>query len=366
YYDNTTLLPEGWAEVAVANSSHGRGHSSAPQEEDAQIRDRYDKIDLAEEQRGGGRKGLQKGASGDAGVLQEVQKALTQARRADARLRKIQEEKAQRAKQWTIYKQNLKEKLFRQQAAYEQDLARLEEETITVTQTGQEAAARVRDVIVRGIEGAPRPEPAQDVEEAWNAFMDEDDEVPEQHGFLAEALQFARGRDIRFEREVVAPEPAPAAGKGDRDPLSGLSGIFPGVKPGGSLGRPPTTSTEEKIGDKPPSLETATCSASDATGGYAIPTLSKGPYVPSPNSRGHLSSPSLGRRLPVKARTKPEMGAPSGPTLQAKLDMKRGQAMQPFRVDPIAGRDNPVHSTGEDTSRPELSVDVDAEMPPDT
>ena len=82
-------------------------------------------------------------------VMQEIQKALTQARKTDSRIRKLGEDK-KKTLQWESYVANLRTKYLRQKSLYEQDMRRMDQEAAEAAQQGTAAAARVAQLVTQG------------------------------------------------------------------------------------------------------------------------------------------------------------------------------------------------------------------------
>ena len=122
-------------------------------------------------------------------LVKDVQKALTTARKADQRVRRLRQELTQRREQWSVYARRMKQTFTQQEAQYHADLKRLEGELAEATAAGQEAAAAMQDIVVNGA----KPAPALPTSSTWDDMMREAPGMElEGPGFLAEAMATAR------------------------------------------------------------------------------------------------------------------------------------------------------------------------------
>ena len=106
---------------------------------------------------------------GDGEMNREIQKSLTTAKKADIKLRKLQEEKAKRAAQWEAYAKSIKQKFIVQRKNFEKDLARIQDEITATLEAGQQASANLRRVVDQGV--PTRMETSEEDEAHWTGLM---------------------------------------------------------------------------------------------------------------------------------------------------------------------------------------------------
>ena len=269
-------------------------------------------------------------------VLQHMQKAVSLARKADTKIKKIKEEKINRTKQWDLYAADMRAKYLKQQQLYQQDLQRLDQEEVAAIKAGQEAAQEVRQLVTGGPEALPEKEEKMAGPDAWDALLQagEDQDAPD--SFFAQAMMVARTGTTWMGA-------VPTTG-----PPTAVGAVPPGLPP------PPVASRPDCM---------------DATGAAGPPvdqhtaygqSQKAAPYVPSPGSASCLgASPGLspGTRLrtaqpgakprqPVKQHTAPAAPNYGGPALAEKLEKRR--AMEPFGLPPTDRR----NTTEELAARP--------------
>eukprot|EP00439_Symbiodinium_sp_Y106_P020621 s6703_g2.t1 len=107
------------------------------------------------------------------GMIRDVQRAATTARKADIRVRKLQEEKDRKDAQWLLYKRTQKEEFLRQKARYEAALLRIEKDMREAKSAGQEAVRAVQEIAA-----GERPvsmEVTGDKDNAWEEMIAEED-----------------------------------------------------------------------------------------------------------------------------------------------------------------------------------------------
>ncbi|OLP88390.1 Lysosomal aspartic protease [Symbiodinium microadriaticum] len=122
----------------------------------------------------------------DTAHLSRIQKALTVAKRADTKVRKIAHEKELRRKQWEMYTAEAKLRFINQRKNFENDMARLEREQEAAVEQGRMASGQVK-AIVAGTA------PDEDMEEpnsarAWEALWQSVEHTTPSSDFLAEAM----------------------------------------------------------------------------------------------------------------------------------------------------------------------------------
>ncbi|CAE7309474.1 NHX7 [Symbiodinium sp. CCMP2592] len=123
-------------------------------------------------------------------ALREIQKYLSQAQRADTRLRKLKEEQDKKSKHWEVYEQQMKQKFARQRRAFEADLQRIAQDAQEAAEQGQQAAQKVKEVVLRG--RVEKDDPMEMENAAWDALTKTEKEEPVRNGFLQEALNAAQ------------------------------------------------------------------------------------------------------------------------------------------------------------------------------
>ncbi|OLP90627.1 hypothetical protein AK812_SmicGene27781 [Symbiodinium microadriaticum] len=337
---------------------------------------RYDQVATEEDQRvrSGATEAQPSVLTGmDTSVLQAVQKVLTQARRIDARVRKIKEEKVKRTKQWDIYAKDMRAKYLKQQQTFQQDMQKLDQEEAAAISSGTESAQLLTMIVTTG--QRPPVAPADTGPDAWDQLLQEDTEMTEPDGFLAHAQALiSRAHQMPPSTAfVAAPDNVgspPSLGSG---PPGGPSPGHPPQQP-----MPPNPSMNIHRGQAAPNPVPA----------GVMPT---GYHAASPGSCSHRAAPfpvspshpplrtedikytetatveqtaaaaaisatrsPLPAREPVKEATKnlPPKATPEGVSLGQKLEHKReamkGTATMPFRVPPPGLGTSPEHvDTGE-------------------
>ena len=120
-------------------------------------------------------------------AMKEIQKYLTQAQRADTKLRKLREEQDKKSRMWAAYEKMMKQKFARQRRAFEADLQRIAKDAQEAAEHGQQAAMKVKEVALTGF--VARDDPMEEDSAAWEALISGEREEPMQDGFLKVALQ---------------------------------------------------------------------------------------------------------------------------------------------------------------------------------
>ena len=125
-------------------------------------------------------------------VTQAVQKELTAARKADARLRRLTAEKELRAKQWEKFKAEQKRNFLKQRQQFGEDIAKLDNEMSQAAEVGKNAAEKMKLIVLQGaaLAQASSAQPEQDDQE-WERLMTSEEMVVEPAGFLQEAFRTA-------------------------------------------------------------------------------------------------------------------------------------------------------------------------------
>ena len=128
-------------------------------------------------------------ATEGAHVRQAIQRNLTFAKKADGKLRKLQEERVRRVAQWEAYEKQAMKEYMENKRQFEKDLERITHETQVASNTGKEAAAMVQQIVNHGVPEAPTEDNT-----AWNRLVEAADAemADASEGFLQDALRAAR------------------------------------------------------------------------------------------------------------------------------------------------------------------------------
>ena len=160
------------------------------------------------------------GSGVEGGFLNGIQKALTQAKKHDARVRKLQEERQLRQQQFAQFTEDTKRAFAKQRQLYQADLARIAAEQAAAVEAGQMAATQVR-ALVSGQSPNPAPSTLLDRETAWQELWAGVGEEPPATGFLRDALHMATMLDVLGPPGLAPPVGAVPSGHG------GSSGAVP-------------------------------------------------------------------------------------------------------------------------------------------
>ena len=334
---------------------------------------RYDQTDVS------GAPALEDGQGaprGGSGLLQAMQKTFNTVKKHDTRLRKIQEEKELRKRQFAKFQEDTKNRFARQQKLYEQDMVRLDSEYQTAMEAGHMAAAQMKALIVGGT--PPAQNETMNTEAAWQALWQNTRAEPPNSDFLREAYAaVARSHLAGMDMAAFAANASSAPsnpGGGDLGhlgvgapsadgtvwtstspeahpgapgpvPVNPIEAVFaaPAYRDEVEVTRMETESQHsvEEIsqqemarqfgfGAPPPGLlAPGEHPAGNLYGGYAI----RDPYImsPGPGRAPGLTSPAP-KRTPIKQQRPAVMPNPNGPPLGEKLDQRR--AIHPFGILP--------------------------------
>ena len=160
---------------------------------------RYDQMDVSEDHKYKGNwltataDGSQGPSSTAPSRTQLIQKELTASRKAEARLRRIKDERSLREKQWQKFKEKTKQDFIKQQKQFEADLERLDQEAFQVAEQGELAAARVQAIVnSTALPATASTAPPDD--SAWEQLLQDDEEVPDATAFQQAmmAVQYLR------------------------------------------------------------------------------------------------------------------------------------------------------------------------------
>ena len=135
---------------------------------------------------------MQAGQSCD--VMRAIQKSLSNARKADQRVRKLLQDKQLKEAQWKKFGKEMKDNNEKEFRKYTKDLEKIDDDMEHVLQQGQEATELVKKLATQGLAALQRPAPMEeDGRSSWDELLaakvpcspDVDD------GFLREALKAA-------------------------------------------------------------------------------------------------------------------------------------------------------------------------------
>ena len=316
--------------------------SASPKAQNKAAASRYDSVQVPHPKQNPGSEETEPQSAMGA-FHREVQRVLTTAKKADVKLRKLNEERQRRGAQWSAWAKEQKEKFLTQKRQYEADLDRIQNDIATVTAQGREASEAIRTLIARGTVDVAEP---METNTAWEDMIEqqEDDHLS---GFFQEALLAARRAGsipggMAYPRMDGSAQGMISQATAARLLAAAMSGMPPG--PSG-LGHPPP--------GLHPSAATnihAEAASHGSTATDPVPIHKAAPVQPpyetspssrpqppatetSPNLSHPQASPSAARRprVPVKgAPVKPvHTGVGLAGTLAGKLEEKRA-AMRPF------------------------------------
>ncbi|CAE7944477.1 unnamed protein product [Symbiodinium sp. KB8] len=130
--------------------------------------------------------------TGQLATMNAIQKALTTARKADGRIRKLMDDKARKQKQWERWVQDQRANYAKQKRQFQHDLEKIDVELAQAEDIGTNAAAKVKDVILRGPEALETDEGTIETEaREWESLMSEAMSL-EPAGFYQEAYLAAQ------------------------------------------------------------------------------------------------------------------------------------------------------------------------------
>ncbi|OLP97549.1 hypothetical protein AK812_SmicGene20101, partial [Symbiodinium microadriaticum] len=339
--------------------------------------------------------------SRDSLLRREVQKALSQARKADNRVRKLRDEKDTREAQWAQYVKESREAYLKEKARYEGHLQRIDDEIKGTMETGKEASAQVQSLILNGPPaGSDAVRPMEEEDTSWDALIGAEPQL--EPGFLRDAVLAARQVPVEGQRPphpagalmtqeaaarllqmAMAGLPQAVSQGGQVLPAAPPPGLHPTVPIqeappptfGGHRGPDPAVS-EGRLPDSRQPVEepvpTAYNSMSPGPASHrAAPYPPASPTQPPPvevteaaTEEHHLehgqprpAQPKIPRQ-DIKSATKSPPVKPSlGSTdMQTKLEAKRtqardGLAMRPFGGRPTAPTDQPGQARDSDAAQ---------------
>ena len=118
-------------------------------------------------------------------LRREIQKALSNARKSDLKVRRLREERRVKEERWKIFQKEAREEFLKEKKRFETALQRIEGEIVAATKSGQDASLMVQNLAVNGMEAKQVPT-GEETTEAWDSLIAEEDAPPEP-GFLRDA-----------------------------------------------------------------------------------------------------------------------------------------------------------------------------------
>ncbi|CAE7258117.1 unnamed protein product [Symbiodinium sp. CCMP2592] len=103
-------------------------------------------------------------------AMQAVQRALTATRKADQKIRKLQEDKERRQLQWDQFAKEQAANFVKQKRQFADDMTRLDTELLQAAEAGNAAAERVKAIVLHG-HVEPKPMEGQESEEEWDKLI---------------------------------------------------------------------------------------------------------------------------------------------------------------------------------------------------
>ena len=125
----------------------------------------------------------------EAELRREIQRALSTARKADLKVRKLKEDRGLKEAQWRIYEQEAKAEYLKERKRFELALQKIDNEIKEITGSGQEASKQVQELAVHGIAAKKAKEEAGN--DQWGALLAAPEAAPEP-GFFRDALLAAQ------------------------------------------------------------------------------------------------------------------------------------------------------------------------------
>ncbi|CAE7863811.1 unnamed protein product, partial [Symbiodinium sp. KB8] len=130
--------------------------------------------------------------SGDSQLLYEMQRALTVAKKSDMKVRKLEEEKTRRTKQWEAWAKETKRRFQVQRKAFLQDIEKIGQDQDNAAAQGRMAAAQMKQIVAEGAVRQTAPPADQESDAAWEALMMDDGDDQQMSSFLRDALNAQR------------------------------------------------------------------------------------------------------------------------------------------------------------------------------
>ncbi|CAE7372548.1 unnamed protein product [Symbiodinium sp. CCMP2456] len=280
-------------------------------------------------------------------VMNAVQRALTSTRKADVRIRKLREERDKKDDCWRQFVQKSKKEFATQRRLYEEDLTRIDRELESAADQGEQAAQRVKDLVLYGADAlAPAPPPQEEpADMEWEQLVATEDRSDESTGFYREALraakQFSGGSPTPSDATVRAvlaealPCKTPVRAGPPRSPLPSAVLQHP------SVALPPPGLSAAPVEDgypSPPSLGEAPSPVVSAMNKLRVDGTPPTKVHPGqrdatkPRTPTHAEAPRQG--IKEATMSAPHHDKPEGSALSRRLAERRqletGRAMQAF------------------------------------
>ena len=329
--------------------------------------------------------------AGSSGMVTRVQQALNHARKAEARVKKLNADKEKREQQWALWERDMKVAWLREKAQYGRDMEQIDREIVSAMTAQEEARTALRFTFETSAPENTEVPAAMEVEiedgaAEWFALRHswEQEAKPDWEGVLERALGHRRamsqqgnqsstgGQHARpSDGSLLSPEVAAQllqSTLGSLPPRHEVAQGHPGhpgaagsapVPVDAGTGPPLTSSLGPQVPyPASPSLPNVEVHASTRAGGFPSP---------SPGSK-----PRGGERVPVKgAPLQPvHTGTGTGEGLAGKLEQARRSALLPFGNAPLrencsADSVEPVGETEvQDGTKQGLDEDVRFVEPP--
>ena len=297
--------------------------------------------------------------------MKGLQKALTACRKADAKMRRIQELKDTRDQQWAQYQRDLKSSFLAQKKQFQRDMETLNQDLRKAMEVSQAAVQAVQNfaqgqAVSDAVMAAVPAEACREAEDAWESLMRAEASQPSPtpqspDGMLAQALQEAHDLACTTQamkamqlqagmsppnRGIVTPKRGTTAGA----PRSALRPAASFAQPCGQERTEPPSEMSQKLQLNMRQLQHQVPVADP-------PAASADPYLPAPASTPCPATSPLPRtpphrspgpkaRLGIKEATK-TASAPSRATLQRVplaevLQGRRDKLTSEVTVEPTA------------------------------
>ena len=110
-------------------------------------------------------------------LLKDLQSCVNGARKAEARVKKLRQDRQQRLLQWKTYQREVKAEFLKQHARHQQNLEQIEADLVKALAGQDEARSRVRAAALSAGQDADVVElpPAVEAEDPWVSFLGEED-----------------------------------------------------------------------------------------------------------------------------------------------------------------------------------------------
>ncbi|CAE7230758.1 Hcn4, partial [Symbiodinium sp. CCMP2592] len=260
---------------------------------------------------------------------------------ADGRIRRLQEDKILKAKQWDQFVADQKANFVKQRRQYEADVSKIETELLQAAEVGNAAAEQVKALVANGVAAIKAPTPREDPEASqWDQIMRDALTEADSGSFFQEAFSAAAhlgsggvpgfgSNNAAAPLAGLAAANHPAPTYGPASPTANLPNPYMG-SPGPTTGRPGTEPGD--VNKNPATMVPPTPPGTDSRPPGTVPT-----GVP----EGAHANNGLPGQMP-----------PAG-YLQEHLAAKREErrsAMHPFGVPPqekpaVPGEGTPLPTT---------------------